>query len=188
MKTRQIIPAEDLDNYISALKQLGNKIVLMQGCYDQAHIGHLRFFEKGKEHGDVLIVGIDSDDLTRKRKGPQRPIIPQNERMEMVLGLYPVDYVVLKELRDDVDYLARQIKPDVLVFSRSTKDFEDYEKIMTEKHKDLCKEIAWLDPQAETSTSAIITRTVRSHITEFIQDLFSVFEKHGMELKKNQDE
>lgn len=189
MNTRRIIQPNELDLVVGALKQLGYQIVLMQGCFDLPHVGHKRFFEEGKKLGEILIVGVDSDELTKKRKGENRPIIPQDERMEMVLGLFPVDYVVLKELRDDVDYLAKQIKPDVLVFSRSTKDFDDYERVMTEKHQSFCKKIVWLDPQATTSTSANIAKIIQTGKVEafesFFQDLVGILRKHGFEFKQD---
>lgn len=62
-------------------KKLGLKIVLTSGTFDLFHIGHAQYLEKAKEMGDVLIVGVDSDARVKKRKGPERPIVPENERV-----------------------------------------------------------------------------------------------------------
>jgi D-beta-D-heptose 7-phosphate kinase/D-beta-D-heptose 1-phosphate adenosyltransferase len=190
MRTKKIIPGPEVVDHVRALRTLGKKIVLIQGVYDMLHIGHIRFLEKGKERGDVLIVGLDSDALTKKRKGNSRPIYPEDERAQTLLALECVDYVVLREIHDDLDYLAKQIFPDVLVISTSTNDFENYEQVMREKHKDFCKEIICLEPQATTSTSAKIAKIIQTGNIEMMQgmmdDLKSVFKKHGFEIKQEE--
>lgn len=190
MQTKEIIGAVDVPEFIKHLRGLGKKIVLIQGVYDMLHIGHIRFLEKGKEQGDILIVGLDSDALTKQRKGPSRPIYPEDERAQTLLALQCVDYVILRELNDDIDYLAKQIFPDVLVISNSTKDFENYEKIMIEKHKDFCKKIICLEPQATTSTSAKIAKIVQTGNWEKMQEIWNdfqeVFKKHGFTIKSDE--
>src|SRR5271156_3110053 len=62
---------------------LGLKIVLTQGSWDMVHIGHARYLEEAKRHGDFLVVGVDSDEKIRRRKGPDRPVVPEGERLEM---------------------------------------------------------------------------------------------------------
>ena len=64
---------------------LGLKIVLTQGSWDMVHIGHARYLEEAKRHGDFLIVGTDSDKKIRERKGPDRPVVPQDERLNIVI-------------------------------------------------------------------------------------------------------
>lgn len=190
MEAKKIIPGNEVGQYVSELRALGKKIVLIQGVYDMFHIGHLRFLQKGKELGDVLIVGIDSDNLTKFRKGDARPIYPEDERAETLLGLDCVDYVVIREHNGDLDYLAKEIIPDILVISESTKDFPDYEKVMREKHKDLCKEVVCLEPQATTSTSAKIAKIIQTgnfeKMKEIWDDLQAVFKKHGFEIKQEE--
>lgn len=172
MKEKMVIPKGLIPEKILELKNLGKKIILIQGVYDMLHIGHIRFLEKGKELGDILIVGVDSDELTKDRKGSGRPIYPEDERIQTLLALSCVDYVILKELDDDINYLARLVQPDILVISSSTKDFDNYEEVMREKHKDLCKEVVCLPPQATTSTSAKIAKIVQTGNLEFFMEFF----------------
>ncbi len=93
------------------------KVVLVGGCFDILHIGHLRFIQKAKKFGDVLVIGINSDKLIKNTKGKHRPIIPQNQRAELLMGLKAVDYVFITN-RGLYDYEnLRKIKPDFLIFT-----------------------------------------------------------------------
>ncbi len=148
---RQISGVSKIRPALTRIRKTGAKIVLTQGSYDLVHIGHARYLETAKQHGDVLIVGIDADDKIRKRKGPERPIVPQDERMEMVLHLRPVDLVVLKRLKDPKWQLIKTIKPDVLI---ATKDVYDDKEIA--RLKKFCKKVVVLERMATTSTSAKI--------------------------------
>lgn len=142
-----------LDEVISALKTVGLRIVLTQGVYDLIHEGHARYLELAKSYGDILVVGIDSDELTRRRKGNNRPIVPQKERIEMLIHLRHVDIVALRDADQDIGDLIRLIKPDVLVTSSSTKDFTAK---LVRDYKGYCGEIITLNPQSPTSTTARI--------------------------------
>jgi D-beta-D-heptose 7-phosphate kinase/D-beta-D-heptose 1-phosphate adenosyltransferase len=148
----RFIPDQDiLLKVITELKNRGLKIVLTQGVYDLIHEGHAKYLEAAKKHGDVLVVGIDSDELTRIRKGPDRPIVPEGERINMLIHLRHVDIVTLRDADSDIGDLIRNIKPDVLITSSSTKDFTDK---MKEVYKDVCGEVITLEPQATTTTTA----------------------------------
>jgi len=105
---------EELTKSIDFHKKKGRKIVFTNGCYDLIHIGHLRCFEEGKKLGDILIVALNSDNSVRTIKGPPRPIIPQEERAEIVSSLKSVDYVTIFD-RDDPMEVITSIKPDILV-------------------------------------------------------------------------
>ncbi len=135
--------------HADVLRRDGKKIVLTQGVYDLLHVGHAQYLEKAKEHGDVLIVGVDSDALTRKRKGDGRPVVPQDERIKMLLHLRHVDYVVLRDVDKELEALIQSIEPDVYIASESTKDFA----VSTELAA-YCGEVTVLPPQSTTSTTA----------------------------------
>jgi D-beta-D-heptose 7-phosphate kinase/D-beta-D-heptose 1-phosphate adenosyltransferase len=140
-----------LKKFVENCRGLGLKIVLTQGTYDMVHIGHARYFEAAKKHGDILIVGVDSDQKVRARKGPDRPVVPQDERLEMVTHLRSVDVVYLKSHKAPRWHLIRLIEPDVLVATKSTykkKDLADLKKY--------CGQVEVLEPLATTSTSAKI--------------------------------
>ena len=87
-----------------AHRTLGHRIVATIGSWDMLHIGHVRYLQKAKEKGDILIVGVDSDRGIKAYKNPLRPIIPEVERMEMLSYQAPVDYVTLV---DDIDDRGR---------------------------------------------------------------------------------
>ena len=141
-----------LARVIAEFKKKGKKIVLTQGVWDLIHEGHARYLEAAKSYGDILVVGLDSDALTRARKGPQRPIVPERERVQMLTHLRHVDIVTIRDVDHDIGHLVRLIKPDVLVTSTSTADFKEDLKAGT--YRDVCKKIVTLPPQATTHTSA----------------------------------
>lgn len=87
------------------------KIVLANGCFDLFHVGHIRYLAGAKELGDVLIVGINSDEQVRKLKGENRPFMPENERAEVVSAIRFVDFVTIFP-EPTVEELIRAIRPD----------------------------------------------------------------------------
>lgn len=87
------------------------KIVLANGCFDLFHVGHIRYLEGAKELGDILIVGINSDEQVRKLKGENRPFMPEDERAEVVSAIRFVDFVTVFE-EPTVEELIRAIRPD----------------------------------------------------------------------------
>ncbi|MFT5850020.1 MAG: rfaE bifunctional protein nucleotidyltransferase chain/domain [Patiriisocius sp.] len=140
---------DELKIVAEAIRAEGKKIVLTQGVYDLLHIGHAQYLAKAKAQGDVLIVGVDSDALTKQRKGDGRPVVPEDERTNMILHLRDVDMVVLRDVDKELEALIETIKPDVYIASTSTKDFTVSPELA--KH---CGEVRTLPPQATTSTSA----------------------------------
>jgi rfaE bifunctional protein nucleotidyltransferase chain/domain len=151
--SRFIPDMNELKAVVDHFRDMGYRIVLTQGVYDLIHEGHALYLENARSHGDLLIVGVDSDQLTKKRKGPSRPIVPQSERLKMLTHLRAVDIVTLREVHHDINDLVRLVKPDVFVVSETTTDFAD-------KRYDICKKfskkIVILPPQATTSTTARI--------------------------------
>jgi D-beta-D-heptose 7-phosphate kinase/D-beta-D-heptose 1-phosphate adenosyltransferase len=144
---------KQLDKIVKMLKKMDYKVVLTQGVYDLLHEGHAKYLENAKACGDILIVGVDSDELTKLRKGPSRPIVPQEERLKMLAHLRHVDLLILRETKHEIGDLIRLVKPDVLVVSQSTTDFPKKDAL---EYKKFCGEIVVLPPQAVTSTSARI--------------------------------
>lgn len=103
----------DLKKTLDNLKAEGKKIVFTNGCFDIIHVGHIRYLKEAKRLGDVLVVGINSDSSVNRLK-PQRPIISENQRAEVLSSLEMVDYVVI--FNEDTPYeLIKLILPDVLV-------------------------------------------------------------------------
>lgn len=89
------------------------KVVFTNGCFDIVHAGHVRYLKKARALGDVLVVGLNSDSSVRSIKGEMRPIVPQDERAEVLSSLECVDYVVI--FNDTTPLrLIEAIRPDVL--------------------------------------------------------------------------
>ena len=151
---RLIRDFKTLDSTVKQLKKKGMKIVLTQGVWDLIHEGHAKYLEAAKSYGDILVVGLDSDALTRARKGPNRPIVPESERIQMLTHLRHVDIVTVRDIDHDIGHLIRLLKPDVLVTSSSTADFKD--DLKAGKYNEFCKKVITLPPQATTHTSARI--------------------------------
>lgn len=104
----------ELVEIVGVLKKEGKKIVFTNGCFDLLHIGHVRCFQDSKKLGDVLIVAINSDRSVRSIKSPTRPIIPQDERAEIMSALKSVDYVIIFDQHDPLQIIT-SIRPDILV-------------------------------------------------------------------------
>lgn len=92
----------------------GKKIVFTNGCFDILHIGHIRYLKEAAQLGDLLVVGLNSDDSVRRLKGLERPINPQDERMEILASLEYVDYLIIFE-EDTPLRVIEACQPDVLV-------------------------------------------------------------------------
>lgn len=89
-------------------------VVFTNGVFDLLHIGHLRYLEAARALGDVLVVGLNSDRSTRQLKGPQRPLIAQDERAALLSGLRAVDYVTIFD-EPTAEHLVVALEPDVYV-------------------------------------------------------------------------
>ena len=89
-------------------------IVFTNGCFDILHVGHCRYLAQARALGDLLVVGLNSDTSVRKLKGTVRPILPEEERRELLMALKPVDYVCLFSEETPLA-LIQKVKPDVLV-------------------------------------------------------------------------
>lgn len=102
---------------VAGLRETRGPVVFTNGVFDLLHVGHVRYLEFAREQGGMLVVGVNSDVSVRSlAKGPERPIVPQNERAEVVAALACVDFVCLfDEVRPDDT--IRVIKPDVHVKS-----------------------------------------------------------------------
>jgi D-beta-D-heptose 7-phosphate kinase/D-beta-D-heptose 1-phosphate adenosyltransferase len=95
-------------------RRAGRRVVFTNGVYDLVHPGHIEYLEAARAAGDVLIVAVNSDRSVRANKGPSRPILPENERAELIAGLRVVDAVVIFDAETPAD-IIRRVQPDVLV-------------------------------------------------------------------------
>lgn len=108
----KILHAEDLETFRQ--DNADKKIVFTNGCFDILHVGHKRYLQQAATLGDILVVGVNSDESVRRLKGPERPVNNEQDRAEMLCALGFIDYVVI--FGEDTPYeLIKKIQPDVLV-------------------------------------------------------------------------
>ena len=148
-KLKKIITRSELKGVVENLKAQNKRIVFTNGCFDLIHIGHIRLLKMAKGEGDVLIVGLNSDSSVSAIK-PDRPIIPEDARAEVLSALEMVDYVVIFDEPEPTD-LIKEIMPNILVKGGDWKENEVKGREFSDKVK--------LFPYLEKwSTSSIITR------------------------------
>lgn len=176
-EARFIANHDELAEQVNAIRTLGLKVVLTSGTFDLVHVGHARYLEKAKEHGDVLVVGVDSDSKVKKRKGDDRPIVPENERVQMLSHIRAVDIITLKTPDEPRWNLIKLIKPDTLIVVEGTYD----DKTLYEITK-LCGHVVMLERQAETSTSAQIRKMQIAWQNDVVRPIESIIANDDMPL------
>lgn len=108
------VSRKEIIKIAETLKSKGKKIVFTNGCFDILHAGHVDYLAKAKAKGDILILGLNTDESVSKNKGPLRPIINETERAFVLSNLCSIDYVTF--FNEDTPYeLISKIIPDVLV-------------------------------------------------------------------------
>jgi D-beta-D-heptose 7-phosphate kinase/D-beta-D-heptose 1-phosphate adenosyltransferase len=185
-EARFIEPYDEVIEIVNCLRAVGYLIVFTSGVWDLKHVGHEKYLIAGRNLGDILIVGCDTDELTR-RKGPHRPIVPMMERVEQLINLRSVSIVVPISSFEEADKLIASMKPDVLLLSISTEENKPKHVLeMEEKHKNNCGKIIALPPQGITSTTARVRMLMFSGISAFkekvlkaLDDLYTEFKKGG---------
>ncbi|MGE5799718.1 MAG: D-glycero-beta-D-manno-heptose 1-phosphate adenylyltransferase [Syntrophaceae bacterium] len=110
----KITPRNELKAAVDRLKREGKKVVFTNGCFDILHAGHTRYLREARKLGDVLILALNSDSSVRSIKGPMRPIVPEDERAEVVASLDSVDYVTVFDELTPLE-LIEFLQPDVIV-------------------------------------------------------------------------
>jgi D-beta-D-heptose 7-phosphate kinase/D-beta-D-heptose 1-phosphate adenosyltransferase len=117
----KVISAEKLITLISDFKNRGQKVVLVGGCFDILHPGHITFLEKAKKAGDILVVLLESDKKVRQLKGVNRPYHSQQLRAKMLTALQAVDFILRLPLMDSAasyDKLVQKIRPDIIALTQ----------------------------------------------------------------------
>jgi glycerol-3-phosphate cytidylyltransferase len=109
-----IIDRNNVKNFCEELRAQNKKIIFTNGCFDIIHAGHVRYLNAAKSFGDILIVGLNSDESVRRLKGASRPINSEQDRAEVLLGLKAVDYVILFD-ESTAENLISDVRPNVYV-------------------------------------------------------------------------
>lgn len=156
---RLIGSLDEMTRTVTHLRGLGYEIVLTSGSFDLIHLGHVKYLDAAKEMGGVLVVGVDSDAKIRRRKGPDRPMVPERERLEMLAHQRPVDLIYLKDESEPRWGLIKAVRPDVLVLSEDHSYTEDDQRALLEH----VGRIEVLERQASVTTSERI-RQMHMHM------------------------
>jgi cytidyltransferase-like protein len=176
LKEKYIEDFDALNKIVGQLRDAGYSIALVMGVYDMFHVGHKRYLEAASKFGDVLIVGVDTDDLTRQMKGkkdPKRPFTPFESRIEILAALSFITIVTRRHTDRDIDDLLKIVHPDVLVISKTTSTFTS-EKVAEIKKFCPNTRIEHLEAQADpnvTSTTAALRRLRGEGVQEFAENL-----------------
>jgi rfaE bifunctional protein nucleotidyltransferase chain/domain len=149
-----ILSRDELITRIDADRTNGARVVLANGCFDVLHVGHVRYLAGARELGDVLVVGVNSDEQVVRLKGAGRPILPEMERAEIVAALEAVTYVTVFD-EPTVEELLLALKPDV--HAKGTDYTED-----SVPERDVVRSyggrVAIVGDPKDHSTSAILAR------------------------------
>ncbi|MFA5132186.1 MAG: adenylyltransferase/cytidyltransferase family protein [Candidatus Paceibacterota bacterium] len=146
-------PITQVIKAVNTAKNEGRKVVLTLGSWDMLHVGHMRYIEEAKKLGDLLVVGVDSDAKIKERKGKDRPIVKQKERVEMLSHLQHIDLLFILSGEDTSISVTEKIKPSILVLSKTSQNKDNELRL-----KKSCGSIVVLPAQAETSTTAKIRK------------------------------
>ena len=112
MPSPNVVSREELIKTVAEARAAGLRIVLANGCFDVLHVGHVRYLAGARSEGDLLIVGVNSDEQVREQKGEGRPILPASQRAEIVAALESVNYVTIFD-EPTVEELLLALRPDV---------------------------------------------------------------------------
>ncbi len=167
-----------ISEIVAALRVLGMKVVLTNGSFDILHEGHSMYLEAARGFGDFLIVGIDSDEKVRSRKGPARPAVPELERLRMVTHQRGVGLVTLKHVDEPKWALIKTVRPEVLVATADT--YTDDE--IAELEAKYVGRVEVLERMATVSTSArlrrhqlelgeMVSKRLSERLPELLQDV-----------------
>lgn len=167
---KRLISQSDLLMLHDKLKETGKKIVFTAGSWDLIHAGQCRYLEKAKERGDILVVGVSSNNAIRRVKGPNKPILDEQIRAEMLTFLRSVDFVTILPEPSCVPTLGL-LKPDTFVTVQ-----EDWtsEYKTSKEYKTVTKyggEVIVIDRQSTSvSTTQIIQRAIGGTLSETLKD------------------
>ena len=153
---QNLLSQRDIQKKVKELQENGKKVVFTNGVFDILHVGHLTYLEEARGLGDVLIVGVNSDRSVKTNKGDKRPINPEKNRAEMLLGLKFVDFTVIFDEKTP-ENLLDLLKPDIHVKGGDYKKEDLPETEIVEKNGGEVKILSFVD---NISTTEIINKII----------------------------
>jgi len=146
-----------LADRLNGLRSAGKRVVFTNGCFDILHIGHVRYLDAARNEGDLLVVGLNSDQSVRLIKGNRRPLVEQDQRLEILASLQVVDYVTLFDEPDPLK-LIQLLNPSILV---KGEDWAEDKIIGADFVKADDGRVVRVPLVGDASTSGIIERIVK---------------------------
>ena len=156
---KKILKIEKLVQKANTLRRSGKRLVFTNGCFDILHAGHIRYLAAARSKGDILVVGLNSDESVKIIKDEQRPIMNQEQRAEILAGLWCVDYITIFNEPDPLK-LIKAIAPDVLVKGA---DWREQDIIGADVVKAKGGKVVRVSVVPDISTSRIIERIVKRY-------------------------
>jgi D-beta-D-heptose 7-phosphate kinase/D-beta-D-heptose 1-phosphate adenosyltransferase len=153
----KILTLDALLATIATRRAAGQRVALTNGAFDLVHVGHLRSLEQARAQADLLVVGVNSDASVRSYKAPDRPIVPQAERAELIAGLACVDFVVIFE-EPTAECLIADVRPDFYVKGADYAEKPLPERALVESYGG---QVVLIDLEAGRSTSGLLDEIVR---------------------------
>ncbi|MHC5100389.1 MAG: PfkB family carbohydrate kinase, partial [Planctomycetota bacterium] len=112
--TGKIHDVEELVKHLDYHRQQKDTIVFTNGCFDVLHRGHIEYLKFCKDRGDIVVLGLNSDNSVRQLKGPERPVNNQHDRAAVLAAMESIDYITIFDELDPLE-LIKQVRPDILV-------------------------------------------------------------------------
>lgn len=171
---KRLISQSDLQDLHDKLKEKGKKIIFTAGSWDLLHVGQVRYLEEAKAMGDVLVVGVSSNDAIRKVKGVNKPVLDEKIRAEMLTHIRSVDFVTVLPEPSCTPSLGL-LKPDIYVtvkedWTENYKGSKEY-KTVTKYGGD----VMVVDRQSTSiSTTKIIQRAIGGHLSDIFKDFMDM--------------
>nr|BBH90541.1 hypothetical protein KTC_52920 [Thermosporothrix sp. COM3] len=111
---QKILARATLADIVRQRQAAGEQAVFTNGCFDLLHLGHVRYLQEARDLGDFLIVGLNADASVRRLKGEERPLVPQEERAEILAALQMVDYITIFD-EPTAEELVNTLRPSIYV-------------------------------------------------------------------------
>lgn len=158
MAEKKIQTISELEKKCGVLRKAGKRIVSTNGVFDLLHVGHIRYLQKARGMGDILVVGVNSDESVANLKGKGRPLVPQAQRAEVLAALEAVSFVCIFAQSAPMEFLEA-VKPNIHVKGGDYARESLPEKALVERHGGKIEIIPF---EKGYSTTALIERILRT--------------------------
>ncbi len=156
----KVVTLKKAIDFAQKIRKDNKTMVLAGGCFDILHIGHIKFLENAKKHGDFLFVLLESDESVKKLKGENRPINSQNDRAQILAAIAFVDFVVLLDgIKTDTEYddLVQRLKPDIIAVTQNDSQIVHAKRQAEKLNAQVIKVTEKIEDQSTTKLANLIS-------------------------------